>query len=132
MNIDLKPRPRWAPTLLALALVSPALAACGSSSHPSSRTTAAFKVAPIEAPCQQVSAVLSDGPDPDADPVGYAQAQILPLRALKLSDPKLTHAVNALATAYDRLSESGGSAADKPAVSKAETAVNHLCPGAAS
>ncbi len=32
--------------------------------------------------CKQVEAVLSDGPDPEADPVGYAQAQILPLREI--------------------------------------------------
>ena len=44
--------------------------------------------------------MLADGPDPDADPVGYAQAQVLPLRQLKISDTTLQKAVQKLATAY--------------------------------
>ena len=39
--------------------------------------------------CITVSDVLSDGPDPDADPVGYAQAQVLPLEELSISEPAL-------------------------------------------
>ena len=40
--------------------------------------------------------MLSNGPDPDADPVGYAQAQILPLREIDTSDANLHQAIDAL------------------------------------
>jgi hypothetical protein len=50
--------------MLALATM---VSACGSSTHP----TAAAAAAPVaESACQQVGDALSDGPDPDADPVG--------------------------------------------------------------
>ncbi len=39
-------------------------------------------------------------PGPDADSVGYARAQVLPLRQLKIADPALRKAVTALAAAY--------------------------------
>jgi hypothetical protein len=105
-----------------------ALAACGSASHPAKAT--GFKVPPIEAPCQQVAAVLSDGPDPGADPVGYAQAQIIQLRDLKLSHTKLEKAVVALASAYQRYSNTHGkSEPAKAAVNKTSKAVNAICPG---
>src|ERR1700728_2213452 len=48
------------------------LSACGSSGSPPDAAAA-------KSACQQVSAVLSDGPDPSADPVGYAEAQVVPL-----------------------------------------------------
>ena len=48
------------------------LCSCGSSVHSVAAAT--------QDTCQRVSAVLSNGPDPDADPVGYAEAQVLPLR----------------------------------------------------
>jgi hypothetical protein len=77
--------------------------------------------------------VLSDGPDPDADPVGYAEAQILPLRQLTIGDAKLHQAVLTLAGAYQAFSAGtkpgGATAALK--VSKAEAAVNAICPQAA-
>jgi hypothetical protein len=123
---------RWALAALGATLASAALAACGSSSHTSATTAAGFKVPPIDAPCQQVAAVLSNGPDPGADPLGYAQAQIRQLRLLKLSEPKLAGAVSALASAYQRFSDTNGSATAKVAVSKTSKAVNAICPGAAS
>ena len=39
--------------------------------------------------CEQVGDVLADGPDPDADPVGHAEAQILPLRQIHIPDATL-------------------------------------------
>ena len=42
--------------------------------------------------CQQLNAVFSDGPDPDADPVGYALSQIKPLQAIHSSDSSAMHA----------------------------------------
>ena len=78
--------------------------------------------------------VLSDGPDPDADPVGYAQAQVLPLRQLSISDASLHRTVLTLAGAYETFSTSSSSnrAASGAAVTKAENEVNKICPQAAS
>jgi hypothetical protein len=123
-------RARWLPPAAAAAIAALVLAACGSASHPAK--TASSKVPPIEAPCQQVAAVLSDGPDPGADPVGYAQAQIIQLRDLKLSQTTLTDAVDALASAYQQFSATNGSAAAKAAVNKTSRALNAICPGATS
>jgi hypothetical protein len=75
--------------------------------------------------------VLSDGPDPDADSVGYAQAQVLPLAQLKLSDATLSHDASRLAAAYKEFSSTNGSAAAAVKVSAAETALNSVCPNAA-
>jgi hypothetical protein len=49
-----------------------------------------------------VSAVLSDGPDPTADPVGYAEAQIVPLRAVRTDDVSLRQVLGQLADAYQQ------------------------------
>ena len=77
--------------------------------------------------------VLSDGPDPGADPVGYAQAQVLPLRQLKLTDAPLSTAVQTLASAYQAYSSGSnpGNATAAAAVAKAENAINTICPEAA-
>lgn len=80
-----------------------------------------------------VSDVLTDGPDSDADPVGYAEAQVLPLRQLTIGDAKLHSAVLSLAAAYSTFSTSTaptrGAAAQM--VAKAENEVNKICPQAA-
>lgn len=77
--------------------------------------------------------VLSDGPDPGADPVGYAEAQVLPLRQLKIAEPALREAVQKLGSAYEAFASSTGhaSAADALKVSAAERVLNAICPGAA-
>ena len=110
-------------TLLALAVL---VGACGSSGHPGAAAAAPQKT------CEQVSAVLSDGPDPDVDPVGYAQAQILPLRQIHASDPALGKAVATLADAYSSFVSASGSSAAKSAVASATRKINSICPGAAS
>jgi hypothetical protein len=79
-----------------------------------------------------VAAALADGPDPDADPVGYAQAQILPLRQITIADPNLHAAVDTLAGAYQAFVATDGSAAAKAAVASASKQVGTLCPGATS
>jgi hypothetical protein len=108
----------------ALALV---LAACGGSSGTSAPAAA------TKQSCQQIGAVLSDGPDPDADPAGYAEAQILPLRQVHIADRPLKTAVGQLDSAYQQLfSSSGHSAAAVRAVAAASKKVNAICPGAAS
>jgi hypothetical protein len=76
--------------------------------------------------------VLSDGPDPDADPVGYAEAQVLPLRQIHTSDKTLQSASDGLASAYQWVSASNGASAANQAATHASNEVNAICPGAAS
>jgi len=123
-------RPRGAALALAIGLAAvPLLAACGSAS---AHTPAAGSSA-ISASCADIGAILSDGPDPDADPVGYAEAQIKPLRAIKTADPALRTAISNLATAYAGVySSNGQSAAATKAVASASRKVSAICPGATS
>jgi predicted Zn-dependent protease len=109
------------PTLVVL------LAACGSSSKSTSSIAQVKKQA-----CQQVEAALSDGPEPEADPVGHAQAQILPLRQIHTTDQKLRAAIGDLASAYQAFSSSNGSTEAKSAVAAASKKVEVICPGVAS
>ncbi len=121
------PRTVFRGTALALAACSvavPLLAGCSHDQTPSSAVTKA---------CQQVSAVLSDGPDPKGDPVGYTEAQILPLRQVHTSDPALRSAIGKLAAAYDQFfAHDGKSVAATSAVTAATARMNKLCPGAAA
>jgi hypothetical protein len=119
--------------LTALALIVlpvTAVSACASSSP--SRPAAQLGT-PTQQDCTPVADVLSDGPDPSADPVGYAQAQVLPLGQLKIADEPLRRAVQALAAAYKAFSSTGGGSGTTAArqVSTAQVAVNKLCPQAA-
>jgi hypothetical protein len=115
----------------AAAFLALAVAACGSAS--SQTSSAAALGSAVQQDCTTVSDVLSDGPDPGADPVGYAQAQVLPLRQLTISDATLHSAVLTLASAYQTFSTSTTStrASSALAVSKAENEVNKICPQAA-
>ena len=112
-----------------MALSAAVLAACASSGPPG---RASGQVVPTT--CQEVSAVLSDGPDPGVDPVGYAFAQIRPLRAITVStDRPLQDAIDGLAGAYQRFYDDNGvGAAAKNAVKVASARLNSLCPGTAS
>jgi hypothetical protein len=76
--------------------------------------------------------VLSDGPEPEADPVGYAQAQVLPLRQIDTPDQKLHEAIDRLASAYETFSANNGASSTKTAVSAASKSVEGICPGVAS
>jgi hypothetical protein len=113
------------------AFLALAVAACGSASSQTSSTVVLGSA--VQRDCTSVANVLSDGPDPDADPVGYAQAQVLPLRQLSISDASLHRAVLTLASAYETFSTSSRStrAASAAAVTKAENEVNKTCPQAA-
>ena len=105
--------------------------ACSSSSH--STATASSSTAATENACEQVSAVLSDGPDPDADPVGYAEAQILPLRQISVSNQALHGVISQLADAYQKFFASNGKSSNaKEDVAVASKTLNSICPGAAS
>jgi hypothetical protein len=117
-------RGRYLPITGALALSATLLAACGSSggSAAAARPSA----------CTRVIAVLSDGPDPGADPVGYAEAQILPLSQVHTDDGVLRGAIHRLDEAYRQEYSSNGSSASKAAVARAGDALNAICPGATS
>ena len=100
------------------------LAACGAP---------ASDAAAVKRACSQVSAVLADGPDPDTDPAGYAEAQILPLRHIKAPDRAFRAALSRLDAAYRRLFASQGqSDAATSAVATASKRINQICPGAAA
>ena len=115
-----------------LALGGLVVAGCTSGSSASPGPAAqAGQAGAVSRTCQEVEATLSQGPDPTADPVGYAEAQILPLRRIHTSDTALQDAIDQLAGAYQRYFDSNGSSGTKSAVGNAEKALNSICPGAA-
>jgi hypothetical protein len=116
---------RYAVGFVLLAICAELLVSCSSSGTPSAANAA------IRTGCRQVGAVLSDGPDPGADPVGYAEAQIHPLRGIVTSDNGLRTAIDNLASAFQELFSTGGSQAAKLAVSRTEIRMNAICPGVA-
>jgi hypothetical protein len=93
----------------------------------------ASDAAAVKKACSQVNAVLSDGPDPDADPAGYAEAQILPLQHIKAPSKSFRTALSRLDAAYRQLFASQGqSSAATSAVAAASKKINRICPGVAS
>ena len=83
--------------------------------------------------CQKVLAVLSDGPDPDADPVGYALSQILPLGQIHTSDHSVSTTLHSLIKEDRVLVKSKGSdKSAKTGIKKADKSLNKACPGVAS
>jgi hypothetical protein len=115
---------------LALLGLSALLGACGSGGPAAG---AAASPAVVRATCTQVSAVLSDGPDPTADPVGYAEAQVLPLRQIRTTDAQLKAAISKLDSAYRAFFASNGSSSSaKLAVAAASKRIDGFCPGAAA
>jgi hypothetical protein len=116
--------------LIALAVLLPA-SACSSSGSAGTAATTGAPSAAAAATCQQVSAVLTNGPDPGTDPVGYAEAQIQPLRQIHTVDAALGTAVSTLATAYSGYyAASGKSKTATAALTAAINQINKLCPGA--
>lgn len=115
-------RPALGGTALALLI-----AGCGASGGPTSARAQARRAA-----CGRVQAVLSDGPEPQADPVGYAEAQVLPLRQIHTSDAKLGRAIGGLAHAYEDFYASNGAGRTGRSVAAASRAIDAICPGAAS
>jgi hypothetical protein len=114
-----------------VAFLALAVAACGSASSQTSSTVSLGSA--VQQGCTSVADVLADGPDPGVDPVGYAEAQVMPLRQLAISDAALHRAVLTLAAAYETFSTSTTSthAASALAVTKGENEVNKICPQAA-
>jgi hypothetical protein len=80
--------------------------------------------------CTRVADVLSDGPDPTVDPVGYALAQVLPLREIKTSDRELGRDIETLASAYETVYKTNGKKGTEAAVDKAGRKLDSICPGA--
>jgi len=93
---------------------------------------AAPSKAGVKRTCQVVAATLTDGPDPGADPVGYALAQVLPLRQIKTSDEPLKKSIDQLSSAYETFYKDGGTKTAKTLVARATESVDAYCPGAAS
>ena len=109
-----------------------AFAACSSGGSSGGGGAAAAAGAP-HALCQQLNGVFSDGPDPDADPVGYALSQIQPLQAIHSPDSSAMHEVSQLISADQGFYNSNGSdKAAASAIKKADASLNKACPGVAS
>jgi hypothetical protein len=102
---------------------------CGSSAEGASASSSPDK-AQISATCTRVADVLSDGPDPTADPVGYALAQIMPLREIKTSVRALRQDIDAMASAYETVYKTNGEKGTEKAVEKAGKELDTICPGA--
>jgi hypothetical protein len=98
------------------------LSGCGSSDRSTAQTASPT--------CQLVAAVLSDGPDPGDDLVGYAEAQIRPLRQIHTADRTLQQAIDRLDAAYQTFFDDGGASAALASVSHAANSLDTLCPGA--
>ena len=112
--------------LAAAAVISVAALSLASCSSSDSSATA------VAASCQKVVGVLSNGPDPDADPVGYAEAQYHPLAALHLRDTTVNTDAHRLGRAFHAVFTSNGSAVSATALAKAEKVIDRVCPGATS
>ena len=124
------PRGRTA-ALAALAALAITLPVSACSSGTSGSPSGVPVVTAAESACQQVSAVLTDGPDPGADPVGYAEAQILQLRLIHTPDSTIQQAINGLASAYSGYSTTDGkNKAATEAATAAIAKINKLCPSA--
>jgi hypothetical protein len=122
---------RWLVAVAIAIALAVLLGACGSSSKPapSSAQGAPQSAQVKKQTCKQVEAALSDGPEPQADPVGYAQAQVLPLHQIYTSDGTLRQAIGTLAGAYQAFSSTHGASQAKSAVSAASKTIERLCPG---
>jgi hypothetical protein len=115
--------------LTSVALAVPVLAACSSGASGGGASQAQAPAAV----CQKVLGVLADGPDPDADPVGYALSQIGPLGQIHTSDHSLAQQLSDLIAADHALVNANGSdhAATK-SIAKDDADLNKVCPGVAS
>ena len=117
--------------LLVPPLVLGACSSAGSAARNAGGGGAALSKAP-EALCQQLDGIFSDGPDPGADPVGYALSQIQPLKGLHPSDTSITAALARLIPADQQLvSSSGADKAAATSIRQADEAINRSCPGVA-
>lgn len=138
MRTPLSRRPRAGiPRLLAVLALAAATAAtasaCGSSHPAAPKASASSSAAALSQDCTAVTDVLANGPDPDSDSAGYAEAQILPLKQITFGDSAVRAAVDRLDTAFGSYTDAPASARTQAGakVTSAEDALNALCPGAA-
>ena len=114
--------------LTSLGLAVPLLAACSSGSAGGGSSQAQAPTAS----CQKVLAPLADGPDPDADPVGYALSQIAPLGQIHTSDYALARQLSDLVAADHTLVNTNGSdRAAAKSIAQDDEGLNKVCPGVA-
>jgi hypothetical protein len=119
-------RYRGVPQIAVLAVLVVVVAGCGRAGSSGQSPVA------VRGACRQVAAVLSDGPDPGADPVGYAEAQVIPLRQIHPPAASLQAAIDGLASAYRQFWRSNGSRVSRQTVRRAAARVDGICPGVAS
>jgi hypothetical protein len=113
--------------VLSVATLVLLVTACASGGSAGASSSAAV----AQQTCQRVDAALSDGPDPGTDPVGYAEAQILPLKQIHTSDGTLGKAITTLEVDYSRyFTADGHGTSVSNALNSAVTTINKLCPGA--
>ena len=127
LRLPLRLRPRLRLRLLGVGLLAGAgvlLGACGSPSASEVSGTLARS-------CQAVAAVLSDGPGPVVDPIGYAEAQIRPLRDVRTPDRSLHQDIQRLDRAYREVFDSNDSPASARAERSASGRLDAVCPKAA-
>jgi hypothetical protein len=117
---------RWAWTFVALLVIIVVVVGLWIA-HASTKSSAVSA-----ATCQTITGTLGNGPDPDVDPVGYAQAQVLPLSAIKTNNPALNDALAKLSSAYGTFVKENGSKQAGRAVTSASNQLDLLCPGATS
>jgi cysteine synthase len=113
-------------TIALLTLVSVIVAGCGAPA------TAANASDQLSRGCEQATAVLADGPSSTVDPVGYALAQIRPLRGIRTSDAALQKVLSALTQAYAAVYETNDGKSASAAVSVASKKLDAICSGASS
>jgi hypothetical protein len=83
----------------------------------------------VKSACTKVNDALSDGPDPDVDPLGYAEAQVVPLLSIKSDDASLQKAIHSLGDAYRSYFHAGGKNATATVVKTSQSTINRLCKG---
>ncbi|HTW99585.1 MAG TPA: hypothetical protein VMD59_12440 [Acidimicrobiales bacterium] len=120
---------RSAPAALALGLALAGIGVAAPSAAASRKPVKATK-AQIERTCARVADVLSDGPDPSVDPVGYALAQVRPLREIRTNDAALEQAVDKLAAAFELVYKTNDGKGTEAGVDRAGKSLDRICPGA--
>jgi hypothetical protein len=95
-------------------------------------TPSADEVA-LKKACAQVRNVLTNGPDPQATPTGYPEAQIMPLRHIHAPNRPLRAALMRLDAAYQQLFASDGSSGSASrAIVVTSRQISTICHGAAT
>jgi hypothetical protein len=79
--------------------------------------------------CHKVAATLAEGPNPVANPLGYAKAQVRPLEGIATSNAGLRDAIEQLSAAYERYFSHGGARFAQREVRDATMSLHQYCPG---